>query len=300
VIVDKTDVILCQLLLVNSRLSYRELGKKLNLSVTAVHNRIQSLIQLGVIRKFNAKLSLLAKNGIHILVFGFSKANSVRDLNPKLEKNGSIYWLALGGGNIFYIGAYLKNIAELEGLVRFVKEAAQIPEPTVGITAFPIPPFVKMGVNPKTKLCELDYKIVRSLKDNSRKPTSEIAEELCVSAKTVRRRLTRMINNYLVLLSIDWYPDASNDIISAFHVQLRPEADHDTANVIWQRHYPNAMFYWGFSNLPNTYLFLAWTPTAKELRDMRESLENEPAVEAVTPNILYTGYIFPTWLDTIP
>jgi DNA-binding Lrp family transcriptional regulator len=265
-----------------------------------VHNRIQSLIQLGVIRKFTAKLSLFAKSGIHILVFGFSKANSVRDLNPKLEKNGSIYWLAIGGGNIFYIGAYLKNIAELEGLVRFIKEAAQIPEPTVGITAFPIPPFVNMGINPKTKICELDYKIVRSLKDNSRKPTSEIAEELCVSAKTVRRRLTRMINNYLVLLSMDWYPDASNDIISAFHVQLRPEADPNTANVIWQKHYPNAMFYWGFSNLPNTYLFLVWTPTSKEVRDMRESLEKEPAVQAVSPNILYTGYIFPTWLDDIP
>ena len=297
---DKTDVILCQLLLVNSRLSYRELGKKLNLSVTAVHNRIQSLIQLGVIRKFNAKLSLVAKNGIHILVFGFSKANSVRDLNPKLEKNGSIYWLAIGGGNIFYIGAYLKNIAELEGLVRFIKEAAQIPEPTVGLTVPQMPTFMKIAVKPETKLCELDYKIVRSLKDNSRKPTSEIAEELCVSAKTVRRRLTRMMNNSLVWLSIDWYPDASNDIISAFHVQLKPEADTNTANVIWQKHYPNAIFYWGFSNIPNTYLFLAWTPTAKELRDTRESLENESAVQAVSPNILYTGYIFPTWLDDIP
>ena len=297
---DKTDVILCQLLLVNSRLSYRELGEKLNLSVTAVHNRIQSLIQLGVIRKFTAKLSLFAKNGIHISVFGFSKANSIRDLNPKLEKNGSIYWLAIGGGNMFYVGAYLKNIAELEGLVRFIKETAQMPEPTVGITVSPIPPFMKISTHPETKLCELDYKIVRSLKDNSRKPTSEIAKELCVSAKTVRRRLNRMINNYLVSLSMDWYPDASNDIISAFHVQLKPEADPNTANVIWQKHYPNAIFYWGFSNIPNTYLFLAWTPTAQELRDMRESLENEPAVQAVTPNILYTGYIFPKWLDNIP
>ena len=297
---DKTDVILCQLLLVNSRLSYRELGDKLNLSVTAVHNRIQSLIQLGVVRKFKAQLSLVVKNGIHVLVFGFSKANSIRDLNPILEKNGSIYWLAIGGGNMFYVGAYLKNIAELEGLVRFIKETAQMPEPTVGITVSPIPPFMKISTHPETKLCELDYKIVRSLKDNSRKPTSEIAKELCVSAKTVRRRLNRMINNYLVSLSMDWYPDASNDIISAFHVQLKPEADPNTANVIWQKHYPNAIFYWGFSNIPNTYLFLAWTPTAKELRDMRESLENEPAVQAVSPNILYTGYIFPTWLDDVP
>lgn len=298
--VDKTDVILCQMLLTNSRLSYRELAEKLNLSVTAVHNRIQSLIELGIIRKFNAKLSLNAKNGIHILIFGTSKTSSIRDLNPKLENHGSIYWLALGGGNILYIGAYLKNIAQLDSLVHFVEEVAEMPELTVGITVSPMPPFIFKGINPETKLCELDYKIVRSLKDDSRKATSVISEELGVSAKTVRRRLSRMIKNYLIMLSMDWYPDASNDIISAFHVHLKPDADPNTPNIIWQKYYPNMLFYWGFSNIPNTYLFLMWTPTAKELRETRESLEREPAVQAVAPNIIYTGYIFNTWLDDIP
>lgn len=297
---DKTDVILCQLLLANSRLSYRKLAEKLNLSVTAVHNRIQSLIEMGIIRKFNAKLSLIAKNGIHILIFGTSKTNSIRDINPKLEKHGSIYWLALGGGNVLYIGAYLKHIAELELLVRFIREAAEMPEPTVGITVSPIPLWILKSANPETELCELDYKIIRSLKDDSRKATSVVAEELGVSAKTVRRRLTRMINNYLIQFSIDWYPDASNDIISVFHVQLKPDADPNAPNIIWQKHYPNTLFYWGFSNIPNSYLFLTWTPTAKELRDARESLEKEPAVQAVAPNIIYTGYVFNTWLDNIP
>ena len=275
--------------------------EKLNLSVTAVHNRIQNLIQIGIIRKFTAKLSLIAKGGIPVLVFGASKANSIRGLNLKLQKNNSIYWLAVGGGNVLYIGAYLKNIAELNGLVRFIKDAAQMPEPTVGITISPVPSFMKLNnLNPESKLCELDYKIVRSMKDDSRKPTSDIAEELGISAKTARRRLNRMINNYLISLSMDWYPDASNDIISAFHVQLKSEADPNAANAIWQKHYPNILFYWGFSNMPNTYLFLAWTPTAKELRDIRESLENEVAVQAVSANIMYTGYIFPTWMDEIP
>jgi DNA-binding Lrp family transcriptional regulator len=59
---DKTDVILCQLLLANSRLSYRELAEKLDLSVTAIHNRIQSLVEMGIIRKFTAKPSIYAQN----------------------------------------------------------------------------------------------------------------------------------------------------------------------------------------------------------------------------------------------
>jgi DNA-binding Lrp family transcriptional regulator len=297
--VDRTDVILCQLLLGNSRLSYRELADKLNLSVTAVHNRIQSLIETGIIRKFTARISIFAQNGIHVLVYGNSKLTSVRDLKLKLDENELIYWLAVGGGNILYIGAYLKNISELEPLVSFIKEAAQMPEPTVGITGSPIPANIK-NLKFETSLCELDYKIIRSLKDDSRKSTAAIAEEIGISTKTVRRRLNRMIKNYLIELSIEWYPDASNDLISPFHVHLKPDADKNAPLTILQKYYPNTLFYWSFSNLPNTYLFMVWTPTSKELIVIRESIEQEPAIQSVTPNIIYTGYVLENWRDKIP
>ena len=184
---DKNDVILCQLLLANSTTSYRELAEKLDLSVTAVHNRIQSLTDAGIIRRYKATLSLIAKPAIHILIFGTSKIASVTNLKPKLAAHGSIYWLAVAGGNTFYIGAFLREIAELDELVRFVRETAGMPEPTVGVTTSPIPPGMKTMIV-KTKLSDLDYKILRALKDDSRKPTSDIAQEVGVSAKTVSHR----------------------------------------------------------------------------------------------------------------
>lgn len=95
------------------------------------------------------------------------------------------------------------------------------------------------------------------------------------------------------------FPDASNDIISVFHVYLKPEADKNTVNIILGKYYPNTLFYWGFSNLPNTYLFFVWTPTIKELKDIRENFENESAIQSVPPNVIYTGYIFKTWRDKI-
>jgi len=297
--VDKTDVILCQLLLANSRLSYRELAEKLDLSVTAVHNRIQSLIELGIIRKFTAKPSIYAQNAIHIFIYGNSKTNSIRDLSSKLQKHGSIYWLSVGGGNVLYIGAYLKNISELAPLAQFVKEFAEMPEPTVGITFSPIPPFLK-NAKFDSALCDLDNKIIRSLKDDSRKATSVIAEELGVSAKTISRRLTRMIKNYLIEFSIEWYPDASNDIISAFHIHLKPDANPNTPNVIIQKYYPNTLFYWGFSNLLGEFIFFVWTQTSKELKDIRDKLEQEPAIQSVSPNVIFTGYVLESWRDEIP
>ena len=296
---DQTDAIPCQLLLQNSRLSYRELAEKLDLSVTAVHNRIQSLIDTGIIRRFTAGLSVLAQGAIHVLIFGNPKTTAINALRPKLEKQGSIYWLAVAGGNVLYIGAYIRDIAELDGLARFVKETAEMPQPIVGITTSPIPPGIKF-MDIQTKLCGLDYKIVRSLKDNSRKATSDIAQKVGVSAKTVSRRLAYMQKNFLIQLSIDWYPDASNDIMSVFHVTLKSDANPHTADLILQKHYPNTLFYWGFSNIPNSYIFMVWTPTSKELKEVRESFEQNPAVHSVAPNVVYTGYILPSWRDQIP
>ncbi len=298
---DNTDVILCQLLLANSRLSYRELAEKLDLSVTAVHNRIQSLIDIGIIRKFTTSISAFAQYAIHVFIYGNSKTNSVANLKSKLETQGSIYWLAVGGGNVLYVGAYLRSLGDLEPMVRFVKEKAEMTEPTVGLTGSPVPAFLKNAkINPNNKLCELDFKIIRSLQNDSRKATSIVAEELGVSTKTVRRRLTRMINNYAIQFSIEWYPDASNDIMSIFHVNIKDDANPNTANMILQKHYPNTIFYWSFTNIPGSYIFMVWTPTTKELKDIRESMEQEPAIKSVAPNIIYTGYIFKSWRDEIP
>ncbi len=296
---DKIDVILCQMLLANARLSYRELAEKLNLSITAVHNRIQTLIDMGIIRKFTARPGIFFQNAIHVFTFGSSKSNKISDLKPKLEKNGSIYWLAVGGGNILYVGAYIKNIYELEPLVSFIKETAEMPEPTVGITTYQTASTI-VDFDVETNLCDLDFKIISSLKNDARKPIADVAEEIGVSAKTARRRLDRMIKNYLIELSISWYPDASNDIMSVFHVQLKPDADKNTANLILQKHYPNTLFYWGFSNIPNTYVFMAWSPTSRDVKDLRESVEQEPTVQSVAPNVIFTGYTFDTWRDKFP
>jgi DNA-binding Lrp family transcriptional regulator len=295
---DKTDIVLCQLLLGNSRLSYSELAGALDLSVTAVHKRIQDLIESRVIRKFTAKLSLFQLGALHVLVFGRSKLSSVQSLPEKLESNGLIYWLSVSGGNYLYIGAYLQSIGELEGLVSFLEETAEMREPTVGISTYPLP----LGFLPDIKnrnLYPLDYQIIFSLKDNSRKATSEVADELGVSAKTVRRRLTRMMKDQLVELSMEWYPDASNDIISLIHVHLKPQADKNTMGRLLQKYAPNMVFYWGFSNLPNTFIMMFWTSTMKDLQRIRESLEKEADLQSVAPNVLYTGYIFETWRDQL-
>lgn len=293
---DKTDVTLCQLLLYNSRLSYRELADKLNISVTAVHSRIQSLIKRGIIRRFSARINIRVLNVITVLIFGLSKAYAVHELSEKFMKHGSIYWLAIGGGNFIHIGAYLRNVNELGEFTNYVKETARLDELTLGIASTSFPSNI---YHPTAKLSDLDYQIIRALKDNSRKSTLDIAEELGVSAKTIRRRLNRMINLGLVELSIDWYPDASNDIITLLHLYLKPGMDKNVVVRTLQKYNPNIVFYWIFSNLPDFILAVLWTNTMKEVESMRVNLENEGIFKSILPNILYTGHVYKTWIDQL-
>jgi len=288
------------LLSANSRLSYAELAEKLNLSVNAVHKRIQLLIETCVIRKFTAKVSLQSLDAIVVFISGTSQMSSFQNLDPRLKGQGCIYWLAEGGGKFLYIGAYLRNLNELVGLVEFVKKEAGLPEPTVRIMAsVPLQATQKPRPTDLT-LCDLDYKIIRALKDNSRKAVSDVATEVGVSAKTVRRRLIRMTKNNLIELGLEWYPDKSNDIITLLDVYLKPDADLGVVPYqILRKYTPNTLFYWCFVNIPNTVTYTVWTNSMNELQSLREKLEKESWVVAIVPNILYTGYIFNTWRDLL-
>jgi len=153
-----------------------------------------------------------------------------------LAQHDSIYWLAIGGGNFLYIGAYLRGITELELLMNYVRDVAGMLEPTVGITSL-ASDFTVVSIAKDAVLYDLDYQIIHSLKDNSRKSTVEITEELGVSAKTIRRRLSRMIKQGFIELSMEWYPDASNDIITMFHIHMKPDANKKEINTILKKCY---------------------------------------------------------------
>lgn len=292
---DKTDLALSMLLLNNSRLPHRELAEKLGLSINAVHKRVQVLKDAGIIRRFTARISLSALNAVNVMVFGISDDKLLSDVHERLGRHGSIYWVAKAGANYLYVGAYLRSIPELESLVDYVRKEAKMPNPTVGIVTGAPEPF--RGAASAKALYPLDLQIVRALHGDSRRALTDVAEELKVSAKTVRRRLSRMVKNGLVELSMEWFPDASNDIITIFHIHLKPTAQKDAAAGILKKYWPNVLFYWSFGNLSNELLAVAWTNTMKELRTIQDSFVAEEAFESIVPNILYVGYIFDTWRD---
>ena len=291
---DRTDVALCLFLLSSSRTPYHELADKLNLSTNAVHKRIMSIINAGIIRAFTARVSLFHLRAIAVWVFGRSGADHLDKVHLRLKKNDSTYWVANSGGGYVYVGGYLKSLAELDSYVSFVKKEAVMGQPTVGIIAQP------PTLNENETIRPLDYQILGSLHKDSRKSVTDVASEVNASPKTVHRRLERMIAKGLVEFSIDWYPDASNDIVSLCHVGVAEDADrNEVLSSLVRSFSQNVLVNVIFSNLPNQIVLFLWTNSMRQMDDLRERIGRTKGVGSVTMNVLQIGYLFDTWRDKL-
>ena len=289
---DETDITLCRLLQADSRAPYHELADRLGLSINAVHKRIKELNEKGIIRAFRARPSLESAGAVTVWVYGRSDSSDMDQVRTRLQNNDSTYWVALSGGGYVYVGGYLADISGLSEYSDFVKTQAGIAEPTIGL----LPSMPKRPA--ADNLRPLDHEIIGSLSRDSRKPLADIAKEIGVSPKTVRRRLDWMTEKRLIDLTIDWYPDESNDIIAICHIGLGPEADRMKLSYsLTERFGSNMLFSFPFSNLPNQLAAFLWTNSMKQMEDLKEKMRNISGVKSVTLNVLQIGYMHDTWRD---
>ncbi len=296
---DKIDFTISMMLMGNSRIPYRELAELFKMSVNSIHKRIKSMVELKIIDKFVTHLSFYAFDPIplNFVMFGTSKTKNPRDLIEKLGKNENIYNVSYHSGNFFVIHAHLRDPSKLEPLVSFIREIGQIPKLKVGLHS--VPPKPAHEETKAVQYSKLDFFIIKSLKDNSRKTVADIADEVGTSTKTVRRHLNRLIEESLVDFSINWYPDKGSETIAIIILDLDPEAIINKANFIEElnkKYSQEILFSWYFSTLPNTIIICVWTSKMKELQEIEASLRSEK-VDSVSINIGIEGMLFPTWRD---
>ena len=291
---DETDLILCRMLLTNSRTPYRVLADQLGISVNAVHKRIQSMIESNIIRGFSAKPSIRALGLLRVFIHGYSKARPITDkINELHTRSEDIYWVAVCGGDYLYIGAYVRGLTKLNDIVTLVSDVLKIEDAQFGIIDHGYDPYSEK----KENLEPLDWEIIYQLKDDSRLPISEVANSVGVSARTARRRLDRMLKNQLIELSILWYPDSENDIISVFSVR----SSQNKLNLFEfiKDYNPRIISCFGYHNIPKEYLVLSWSKTTSDMRELYYRFEKDARFSSVNSNIIYIGEIFPTWRDIL-
>ena len=172
---DEIDITISMILMANSRMPYTDLADMLQMSVNSVHKRVKSLVEIGALQNFQAKLSFfLFPNTVNVIMFGESPIINKKSLFNKLGKNECIYNVTQASGNFLFIHAYIRNINELDLLISFIRKTGEINELFIGLGKGQFSSNVK---NPNDMTySKLDYLIIHSLKNNSRKTISEVSK----------------------------------------------------------------------------------------------------------------------------
>ncbi|MHA2393135.1 MAG: Lrp/AsnC family transcriptional regulator [Promethearchaeota archaeon] len=299
---DETDLKIIMMLILNSRLTYREIGHHLNLSLNAVYKRVQNLIDSGIIKRFTARINAYAIGAVYAFIFGKSQASNIDRVISELKQNKNTAALLLTSRNYIYIGSFLNSVHELGEYSSFVAKIAELQSPVVGLRDGSYYSGPVEFIIPRTKspnIDKLDLSIIRAIHNDSRKPISEVADDVGSTPNTVRRRLSRLINEGLLELTIDVYLEESADLFSLLLINLNPAADRiEMAKHISEKYQPFVMFCWTFSNLPNTILCWIWTKTAKELNDLLDNLKIDE-INSIVTDIIRRGMFLDSWLDDL-
>jgi len=286
---DKKDLLIAKKLLENCRITYRELADILNLSVNAVYKRVQNMLDSGLILAFTAKPSLIALGGIEVLIFGRTTSQNLDKLSKRLGKHESVYFVGLAAGNWIYVGAYLRNIAELHEFTTFITKTADLTDSKTCIKKSPYR-------ESSEELKSLDYEMLKALRLDARRSISDLADEIGVSAKTARKRIKKMEEYDLVEFSINFAPQM---ITSNFHIYLERNKDYHREYKRIEAKYDEFILYLQqFSNLPNLIMMTALTNTNQESAELHQQLQQE-GFQTLEHHIFYNGYFFETWRDRL-
>ena len=230
------------------------------------------------------------------------KASNIEKVVSELKQNKNTAAILLTSRNYIYIGSFLRSVHELGKYSSFVTKIAELQSPIVGLRDGSYYSSPVEFIYPKTRspnIDKLDLSIIRNIHNDSRKPISEVADDVSSTPNTIRRRLSRLIDEGLIELTIDVYLEESNDLFSFLLITLNPTADRvKVAKFISEKFQPFLMFCWTFSNLPNTLLCWIWTNNLKQLNDLIESL-NIDEVESTITDIIRRGYFMDTWIDDL-
>lgn len=119
VMLDEIDKKIINLLNNDGRMSYREISRKLNISVGTVHNRIKKLMDKGVIKKFMPVIDH-SKLGYDLTVIIGIKAKSgfLEDLKSYSSNKNILCIYDVTGEFDVVIIARFKNTSELDNFIK--------------------------------------------------------------------------------------------------------------------------------------------------------------------------------------
>ncbi len=210
-LVDKTIMVeICA----NCRVSYEALARKTGISSNAVKRRVDSLLKSGTISRFSVSLVPAMLGAEYFLAL--ITTDGTEAIDPFVSRLGEhpaighVSLLASAGGGAYLVwGQYMGStmLMELRAFLTAPDEVNNVELHTL-----------VRKPSRKTELPRLHLRILSVLKTNPRMPLNDIAKELGLAPKTVRRGLREMMEDGAVSLTAR--PDMATGKLVNFYVRF--------------------------------------------------------------------------------
>ena len=125
-------------------------------------------------------------------------------------------------------------------------------------------------------MTSVDYKIIKSLRQNARKAVVDIADETGLSAKTVKKQIDSMLENQLIRLTWEWNPIYENCIVTVFTLHLADGMDlRKQFQHLYKKYSKNIVVAFSYSNIPNILTMEVVTSTQFQSQKIQQDLQAE-------------------------
>jgi DNA-binding Lrp family transcriptional regulator len=299
---DETDIRLCQMLFANSRRSVRELADRLNLSIQATHRRMQHLKEDGIIHRYISFLSVEYLRTGRVYVSGRTDIDDYEEIRRFLKGNDMVYVVLAAGDNSLNISFIPREMNDLDAIANYLKDTIRIRNPLISIESqvrFGDKVLNRRYTGPP-ELSPVDYRIVHALQGDSRKAVEDIANELNLSARTVKRHLDRMIDDGAIEFGLDWNPGYSTGITSLIMVKARSGADLGRIrNQLNEDFGGSLIFMTSFVNPLDVLGCYSWTPTVMKQKELVAEIGRMEGVDHTLSALLQDGWVQETWRDRL-
>ena len=290
---DDLDISILKMLTTNSRTSDHSIARKLQVTTNTVKNRIRNLTKEGVLQGFETHLSATFFNATHCWVSAQLYGNEPEgEIVEELGKIDKVSFIMPTTENLMLIAMDFFNSTDLDDTIQQISGRK-------GITGIQTYIYSSQHLHKKIEISPLDWKIIKSIRFNSRKSPSKIARECGISTRTVNRRLTRLYDGGVIHHIIAFDPMASKGtIVYGIFAEYDARFPRDKIVKSVTNNVKNLFNHFVMVNSP-TLLMIFF---GKRLSDIYDSENATKAVEGVLSLKTYfctKVYHFKDWRDRL-
>jgi len=290
---DDLDVSILKMLTTNSRMSDHSIAKKLQVTANTVKNRIRNLMKEGVLLGFETHLSATFFNATHCWLSAQLYGNGPgKKIVEELGKIDKVSFIMPTTESLMLIAMDFFNSTDLDNTIQQMSSVKEI----TGIDTLI---YLSQHFHKKIEISPLDWKIIKSIRFNSRKSPSEIAMECGVSTRTVNRRLKRLYNGGVIHHTIAFDPMASKGTI-VYGISAEYDARFPRDKIVKSiaSNVKNLFNHFVMVNSP-TVLLIFFGKRFSDIHDNENAIKAVEGVRSLKTYFCTKVYYFKDWRDEL-